>query len=121
MGPLAESRRLTCESVWRRRNQDLGNPGLCPIDLHQKRCPEVRSGLLQRSIRKGVGIQGSRLRVRLGGFRVWGLGFGIQGFRLRVQGLGCEVQGSGIRIWGLGLEFGSRVYGFGVQDLGFRF
>jgi len=45
------------------------------------------------------------------GFRVWGLGFGVQGSGFRVWGSGFGVQGLGFRVWGSG---------FGVQGLGFR-
>ena len=48
------------------------------------------------------------LGFRVGGFRVWGSGFGVQGLGFRVWGLGVGVQGLGFRVWGV---WGS---GFGV-------
>ena len=60
------------------------------------------------------------------GFRVWGLGFRVQGLGFRVWGLGFRVQGLGFGVWGLGFreshdpqvveESGSS----GIGDLGFK-
>ena len=50
------------------------------------------------------------------GFRVKGLGFGVQGSGFRIWGLDFRVQDSGFGVWG------SRVFGLGVvfYYLGFR-
>ena len=40
---------------------------------------------------------GSGLRVKVEGFRGWGLGFMVQGPGFEVQGFGFRVQGSGFR------------------------
>ena len=57
-------------------------------------------------------------------FRVWGLGFGVQGLELRVCVSGFKVLCSRFRVWGLGLWVwgsGFRIKGleFGVK-VGFR-
>ena len=44
----------------------------------------------------GLGLGVQALGFRIGGFRIWGLEF-------RVEGLGCWVQGfGGFRVWALG-------------------
>ena len=51
------------------------------------------------------------------GFRVWGVGCGVQGVGCGVWGSGCGVWGVGFRLWGLG--GGVQGSGFRVQGLGF--
>ena len=31
---------------------------------------------------------------------VWGLGFGVSGFRFRVWSMGIGAEGAGLRVWG---------------------
>ena len=70
------------------------------------------------------------VRVQCSGFRVWGLGFGVNGhlggfgvedsaaFGFRVQSSGFRVQGSGFRVQGLGFSVQCSV--LRVQSPGFR-
>ena len=38
------------------------------------------------------------------GFRVWGVGFGVQGLGFGVWGSGSGFQGLGFRVWGSGFK-----------------